>query len=131
MTSSPSGKIVVGQLHRVRRGRRKTFESEALQEPVARPARVAVQLALAHRIRRAIDSGEVTDQAAVARRLGLTRARLTQLLNLTFLAPDLQERALGLESVDGSEPLSERALRPVARAVSWAEQRALFEQTIR
>ena len=107
MTTVPSGRVVVGQLHRVRRGRQKTFEAEAPQGAVARPARVAVQLALAHRIRRAIDAGEGADQAAVARELGLTRARLTQLLNLTFLAPEIQERILGLESVDGLEPLSE------------------------
>lgn len=124
MTSPPSGKVVVGQLHRVRRGRRKAFVSEARQGPVARPARVAVQLALAHQIRKAIDSGEVADQATAARQLGLTRARLTQLLGLTLLAPDIQERVLGLESMDGTEPLSERALRPVSWKTSWAEQRA-------
>ncbi len=123
MTTPSTGKVVVGQLHRVQRGRRKTFASEAPQGPVARPARVAVQLALAHQIRKAIDSGEVADQVAVARQLGLTRARLTQLLNLAFLAPDIQERILGLESVDGLEPLSERALRPLVRACSWSGQR--------
>ncbi len=126
MTSSPSGKVVVGQLHRVRRGRRKAFVPKPPQGTVTSPARVAVQLALAHQIRRAIDSGEVADQAAAARQLGLTRARLTQLLDLTLLAPDIQERILGLESVEGREPLSERSFRPVARADSWAEQRALL-----
>jgi hypothetical protein len=54
-------------------------------------------------------------------------ARLTQLLGLTLLAPDVQERVLALESVGGTEPLSERVLRPVARAPSWVEQRTLFE----
>ncbi len=126
MTGPSSGKVVVGQLHRVRRGRRKTFASEAPQGPVVRPTRVAVQLALAHQIRKAIDSGEVADQGAVARQMGLTRARLTQLLGLTLLAPEIQERVLGLESVDGVEPLSERALREAAWELSWAKQRVGF-----
>jgi hypothetical protein len=120
-------RVVTGELHRVQRGRGKGFASEAPPEPVSRPARVAVMLALAHQIQRAIDRGELADQGEAARKLGLTRARLTQLLDLTLLAPDVQERVLSRESVDGAEPLSERALRPVAKARSWAEQRTLFE----
>jgi hypothetical protein len=81
----------------------------------------AVMLALAHQIQRAIDRGELAGQAEAARRLGLTRARLTQLLDLTLLAPDVQETLLSMETVDGTEPLSERALRPLGRARSWAE----------
>src|ERR1035437_9002026 len=40
-------------------------------------------------------------------------------LDLILLAPDLQERVLSLESVDGVEPLSGRAFRPVVPAPSW------------
>ena len=58
-------------------------------EPVRRPARVAIMLALAHKIQQAIDGGVVRDRAEVARRLGLTRARVTQLLDLALLAPDI------------------------------------------
>ena len=54
----------------------------------------------------AIGSGEFPDQAAVARHLGLPRARLTQPLDLTLLAPDIQERILGLDSVDGGPSCS-------------------------
>jgi hypothetical protein len=66
-----------------------------------------------------MDRGNVRDPAEVARRLGLTRARVTQLLGLTLLAPDIQERILFAESVDGLETTCERTLRAVARAVSW------------
>jgi hypothetical protein len=41
-------------------------------------------------------------------------------------APDLQQAVLALEAVDGAEPTSERALRAVAHAGSWLEQRAQF-----
>jgi hypothetical protein len=83
-------------------------------------------LALAHRVQAAIDAGEYESRADAARDLGLTPARLTQLLDLTLLAPDLQEELLFLEAVDGREPVSERALRAVARRVGWPEQRAVW-----
>lgn len=92
-------------------------------ETVHRPARVARMLALAHCLQREIDSGEIEDRAALARKYGLTRARITQLLNLTLLAPDIQEQILDLERVDGVEPTSERALRQITAEMDWREQR--------
>jgi hypothetical protein len=81
-------------------------------------------LALAHKIQEAIDAGAVRDRAEIARRLGFTRARITHLLDLTLLAPDVQERVLELEAADGLEPVSERRLRAVAHIQEWASQRA-------
>lgn len=95
-------------------------------EPVRRPAKVARQLALAHHLDTAIARGLVADQAALARKLGLTRARVTQLFDLLMLAADLQEQVLALEAVDGVEPMAERTLRTVAHAGTWAEQRAAW-----
>lgn len=54
-----------------------------------RPAHVARMLALAHHLQDAIDRRLVPDRATVARKLGFTRARVTQLLDLLLLAPDL------------------------------------------
>ena len=65
---------------------------------VRRPATVAWQLALAHHLQAAIERGFVADQAALARKLGLTRARVTQLFDLLMLAADLQEQVLALEA---------------------------------
>ena len=83
-------------------------------------------LALAHKIQRAIDKGEVRDQVEVARRLDFNRTRITQLLDLTLLAPDIQEQILFAEAVDGIEPLSERKLRSLARNLNWDKQRQLL-----
>lgn len=91
--------------------------------PLRRPARVAQMLALAHRIERQIAAGDFADRADAARKLGLTRARVTQLCDLLLLAPDIQEEILHLESVDGIEPLSARALRPLVRELEWRRQR--------
>jgi hypothetical protein len=80
-------------------------------------------LALAHHIQWAIDDGRLANRATISRKLGLTRARVTQLLNLVLLAPDIQDEILGLEAVDGAEPIRERGLREVVKEVEWGEQR--------
>ncbi len=123
-------KVITGALYRVQRGHGKRFTTEPPPAPVRRPARVAVMLALAHKIREAIAQGKVRDQADVARRLGFTRARITHLLDLLLLAPDLQEPLLFLEAVDGVQPMSERVLRSVAHLASWAEQRKRWSEIL-
>jgi hypothetical protein len=120
-------RIFAGKLRRIQRGHGKAFVDRPPSpppEPVRRPARVAIMLALAHKIQDAIDRGAVRDCADVAMRLGLSRARISQLLDLTLLASDIQEQILFAESVDGVEPMSESALREVVRLEDWAKQRA-------
>ncbi len=122
-------RVVVGNLRRVQRGHGYAFVAHAQAPqpvPVRQPARVAVTLALANKIQQAIDRGTVRDRAEVARRLGITRARISQLLDLTLLAPDIQEVLLAMESVGGVEPLSEHLLREVSRCGAWAEQREVW-----
>lgn len=77
-----------------------------------------------------VERGAIADRAAVARKLGLTRARVTQLLDLLLLAPDLQAAVLALEAVDGAEPMAERTLRAFAHAGTWAEQRAAWAKLV-
>lgn len=124
---NPTGpRVVVGQLQRVRRGKRTAFEVKAPKPaPEPRPARVALTLAFAHEIQRAIDAGEIRDQVEAAQRLGMTRARVTQLLDLTLLDPRIQELVLGMEAANGTELIGERALRAVARFDSWSLQEAV------
>jgi hypothetical protein len=121
--------ILTGTLFRRRSSRVTLTEEPPLPEPepVRRPAKVARMLALAHHLQSAIDRGLVADRAAVARKLGLTRARVTQLLDLLLLAPDLQVAVLALEAVDGAEPMAERTLRALAHAGTWTEQRGAPE----
>jgi hypothetical protein len=126
VSDASTTRVVTGRLHRVRRGKGKGFSAEPPPAPPHRPARIAVTLALAHTIQRAIDRGEIRDQAEAARRLGLTRARLTQILDLTRLAPDVQEEILFLETANEDEPLRERSLRGVLRATDWLNQRSAF-----
>ena len=62
--------------------------------PPERIPRVARVLALAHHWRGLIQSGAVRDQADLARLVGVSRARVTQVLNLLWLAPEIQEALL-------------------------------------
>lgn len=91
-------------------------------EPVGRVPRVARMLALAHKIDAMVRGGEFRDYADAARRLGLTRARVTQVMNLVLLAPAIQERILDLPPVLGRDPISERLLRPIATEPDWNRQ---------
>ena len=87
-------------------------------------------LALAHDLQAKLDRGEHPDQATLAAQLGFTRGRLSKLLDLTLLAPDIQEEILHPEAVDGVEPLAERDLHQIARQPAWADQREVWS-TIR
>jgi len=100
---------------------RRQAETAHLQEK--HPAIVAKRLALAYRIQDEIDEGIYEDMADVALTHDLSRARLSQIMNLLFLAPDIQEEVLSLEYPPGRQPVSERTLRRVLKSMVWAEQR--------
>jgi hypothetical protein len=82
--------------------------------------RVPRMLALAHHVQHLVNEGKLRDFAHAARILGLSRARLSQIMNLHFLAPTIQERILS-----GKLLISERQLRPILRTSVWKEQEAL------
>ena len=90
-----------------------------------RPPRVACLLALAHRFEELLRSGAVKDYAELARLGHVTPARVTQIMNLLNLAPDVQEYLLRLPAGPG---IPERELRPIAAEVLWNRQRALFRR---
>jgi hypothetical protein len=65
-----------------------------------RVPRVARLMAVAIRLDQLIHDGTATDQAELARLGHVTRARLTQIMNLLFLAPDIQEQILQLQVLE-------------------------------
>ena len=87
--------------------------------------RVARLMALAIRLDGLIRTGAIRDYAEVARRGRVTRARVTQIIKLTDLAPDIQEAILFLPP---STPLKERNLRGITGTICWREQRRLFQE---
>ena len=93
------------------------------RSPDRQPARVARMLALAHHIEAGLDAGRWPSASHVARILGLSRNRLSQVLTLTTLAPDLQRQVLALVAVDGLEPMTERWLfESVVNRSAWCDQ---------
>ena len=98
-------------------------------QPCGRIPRVTRMLALAHKIDRMVHSGECRDYAYAAQTLGLTRARITQITNLTLLAPAIQEAILDLPPVtSGRDPVSERQLRPIVAEPEWNRQIELWRE---
>jgi hypothetical protein len=89
--------------------------------------RLSRLLASAHQIDRKIRSGELHDLAHAARTIGVTRARMTQVMNLLLLAPEIQEAILLLPPVrNGRDPITERQLRPIVAEPNWDNQLAMW-----
>jgi hypothetical protein len=96
-----------------------------------RTLRVARLLAFAHHLDAQIRAGVYDDLADAARKLGLTRARVTQIANLLLLAPAIQEEILALPPVTaGRDPISERTLRPIVAEPDWQAQSELWTRMI-
>ena len=88
-------------------------------------SRIARLMALAIRFEGLVNDGTVRDYADLARRGHVTRARMTQIMKLLHLAPDIQERILFLPPIEG---LNERNLRSIVSTVDWDEQRRMFRE---
>ena len=83
-------------------------------------------MALAIRFDQLIRDGVVADQAELARLGHVSPARLTQIMNLLWLAPDIQEALLFLPRVAcGQDPVHERQIRPIAAVADWRKQRPM------
>jgi hypothetical protein len=87
--------------------------------------RVARLMALAIRFEGLLREETIQDYAELARLGRVTRARMTQIMKLLDLAPDIQEQILFLPLIQG---LNERSLRPLASRIDWAEQRRMFQK---
>lgn len=86
--------------------------------------RIARLMALAIHFDGLIKAGKIKDYAELARVGHVTRARLTQIMNLLNLAPDIQEQLLFLPPVtQGRDSIKEWQLRPIAAIPNWRRQR--------
>jgi len=117
--------------------RRKSETAEAHKKkekkPISSPSKSRRGLDLAARIRLArqlqgrLDAGEFENQAALARSMGLTRARVTQIIGVLRLAPDIQSRLLSFPQ-DVHVPLSR--LRKVVVERDHARQREMLADVL-
>jgi hypothetical protein len=77
-------------------------------------------IAMAHHVEALVEEGRLPDYAAAARVLGITRARMTQVMNLLLLAPRIQDGLLL-----GTLEVPERRLRLALRSADWEAQRSV------
>ena len=91
-----------------------------------RMPRITRLMALAIKFQEMVDRGEVRDYADLARLGYVTRARITQIMNLLNLAADIQEAILLQQGNFGG--IAERHVRAVTSEVSWRKQRQLLQK---
>jgi hypothetical protein len=117
-------------VHLRRRGRGRKELAAGAEPPRLTPGRVprvARLLALAHRLERLRRSGVVRDYASLARLGHVTPARISQVLSLLQLAPDVQEQVLFLPPTGrGRDRVILRDLLPIAATPDWRKQRRLW-----
>jgi hypothetical protein len=127
-----------GSVHFRRYGRGSPRRFEAGQAPTSptlepgRVPRVARLLALALRLEERLRSGQLESQAAVAALGHVSRARVSQIMNLLNLAPDIQESILMLpRTLQGRDQIHLRLLQPIASTVDWRTQRRRWANLLR
>jgi hypothetical protein len=122
-------------IHFRRRGRGNRRELNAGPEPPrptrepGRVPRVARLLALAFRFEEYLRAGQVSDYTRLAELGHVTRPRISQIMNLLNLAPDIQEQILFLpRTLSGRDPIHLRQLQPIAAAPDWQKQRRMWQE---
>ena len=112
-----------------RNGHKELREGKAPDPPRERGnvPRVARLLALAHHFDGLLREDVVQNYAELAALTHVSRARITQIMNLLLLAPDIQEEILHLPpTVVGRDPIRETHLRPIVQVVEWGRQRRMW-----
>ena len=127
-----SHELMVERVFHVARGHRRRKElcaGDAQSQPQHRIPRIARLMALAIRLDHLLSSGQVVNQAQLAHLGSVSQARITQIMNLALLAPDIQETLLFLscEPFERS-PIYLRDLQRIAGTPDWREQRELWSR---
>lgn len=132
MTTAQTRLTVESKVHftQTHRGRKRMVVGDASAPapvPLGRVPRLARLMALAIRFEGLLARGEVRDYADLARLGHVTRARVTQIMNLLNLAPDIQEELLFLPSTEtGHDAIKEWQVRPIAAEPNWPRQRPMW-----
>jgi hypothetical protein len=109
------------------RGKLRHCDPEQVKDPDSFIPRIGRLMALAIRLEGLIKDETVQNYAELAQLGRVTRARMTQIMKLLQLAPDLQEQLLFLPKIRG---LNERNLRRIVHELDWNVQRQIFEKMI-
>jgi hypothetical protein len=120
------------QFRRQAHGRRRLDhepQSHTEPHPLGRVPRVSRLMALAIRFEAQVRTGVLPSYAELAAIGHVTRARVSQIMNLANLAPDIQEALLDLPRTErGRDPIILRDLQPIASVIDWRRQRRLWTE---
>jgi hypothetical protein len=111
---------------------RRRLDTGPQPAPVVRPPgrvpRVSRLMALALRLEAQVRGGMIPSYSRLAEVGHVTRARVSQIMNLVNLAPDIQEALLFLPRTErGRDPVILRDLQSIASTIDWRWQRWLWE----
>ena len=94
-----------------------------------RVPRIARLMALAHKLDGLLGQGAIRNYAALARLGHVSRARISQIMNLLWLAPDIQEQILWLPLTrHGRDAIRLGHLQVLAQTLDWQRQRACWRE---
>ena len=116
--------------HNKTRRPRKTIQlGEKPKRKTFRTQRISKLMALAIHFEQMLRDGHVEDMATLARYGQVTRARMSQIMNLLLLAPDIQETILNLsKTTSGRESTTICELNTIARQPDWTVQRQVWSE---
>ncbi len=116
-----------------KKGRKKVGQGKTVHDNQPSKSALSIHrttklLALAHYYQKHVDDGIVKNYADIARLTGTSRARITQIINLTFLAPEIQKEIFFLNGKVLTSCLKEQDLRIVLKSLVWQEQIEIYDR---
>ena len=106
-------------------------EGDKLSLPPGRVPRVSRLMALALRLDELVRTGQVASYSTLAALGHVTRARISQIVSLLHLAPDIQEALLFLPpTLRGRDAIILADLMPIAACIDWRKQRRLWRRLL-
>lgn len=125
---------ITKQIHfqTAKRGRRVLKEGARRKPvPLGKVPRLSRLMAMALNMDDLLRKGMAKDLADLARLAMVTRGRMTQIMNLQLLAPEIQEEILFLPVTHGGrDVLSERKIRSIATVPDWRKQRVMWRDLL-
>lgn len=118
---------VEATIHFGKQGKKKQAQ-KAKPPVVGRTPRIAKLMALAIKFEGLIANGTVADYSELAELAQVSRARISQIMNLLLLAPSIQEELLLMKPVTtGRDTLILMDMQSVALELNWERQRRMWQ----
>lgn len=105
--------------------------SKPKPQKISKTPKAAELLKKAMEWKKLLESGEGVTQADIARSEGLSRARVTQIMDLLNLAPEILKQILSMLKSTRKHKVTERSLRPITLTGDHREQVRAFREVLR